>query len=99
MFEIEVAVDVRADLKKIRPYERNLILDAVAEQLRLEPERETRNRKRVPCLIPTFESVPPIWELRIGAYRIFYDVDREAGKVYVRAVRKKPPHRTTREVL
>jgi len=99
MFEIEVAAEVRADLKKIRPYDRNLVLDAIAEQLRHEPDRETKNRKQVPCLIPTFEAIPPIWELRVGSYRVFYDVDREEKKVYVRAVRKKPPHRRTEEIL
>ena len=63
------------------------------------PDQETKNRKPLPCLIPNFESVPPIWELRVGNYRVYYDVDLEAGKVYVRAVRKKPLHRTTKEVL
>ncbi len=43
--------------------------------------------------------VPPIWELRVGEFRIFYDVAEEERKVYVRAVRRKPPHKTTEETL
>jgi len=40
-----------------------------------------------------------MWELRIGEYRAFYDVD-EAGKtVTVRALRHKPLHKTTQEIL
>lgn len=90
---------MEANLKKVRPYDRNRILDAIEEQLRHRPDLETANRKLLPCLIPTFDSVPPVWELRVGLFRVFYDVDREAAKVYVRAVRKKPPHRTTEEIL
>jgi len=30
---------------------------------------------------------------------VFYDVDEEKMTVHVRAVRRKPPHRTTEEIL
>ena len=90
---------VEADLRGIRPYDRGMILDAMEESLLHAPETETRNRKRLPKLVPPFESVPPIWELRAGEYRVFYDVNREERRVYVRAIRHKPPHRTTEEIL
>jgi len=48
---------------------------------------------------PGFEHVPPLWELRVGEYRVFYDVDEQANKVFVRAVRKKTPKQTTAEVI
>jgi len=35
--------------------------------------------------VPPFEAVPPIWELRVGNYRVFCDVDDEEQRVYVRA--------------
>jgi len=38
-------------------------------------------------------------ERRVGDWRVFYDVDGEERRVYVRAVRRKPPHRTTEEIL
>lgn len=47
----------------------------------------TRNRKLLEPLVPDFEAVPPIWELRVGDYRIFYDVCEEEKIVYIRAVR------------
>jgi hypothetical protein len=50
-------------------------------------------------LIPPFEAVAPVWQLSVGEHRIFYDVSADAGKVYVRAVRRKPAHRTTEEIL
>ena len=42
---------------------------------------------------------PPIWELRVGAYRVFYDVDEDLNVVYVRAVREKPPDKRTEDIL
>jgi mRNA-degrading endonuclease RelE of RelBE toxin-antitoxin system len=41
----------------------------------------------------------PVWELRIGEYRVFYDVDEQASLVMVRAIRQKPPHKTTEEII
>jgi len=41
----------------------------------------------------------PVWELRIGEHRVFYDVDEPARRVLVRAIRRKPPQRTTEEIL
>ena len=50
-------------------------------------------------LIPPWDAEPPIWELRVGDYRVFYDVSEREAVVYVRAIRKKPPERTTEEIL
>lgn len=99
MFRIEFSAGVEKDLKRLRAFDRKLILDAIAEQLAAEPNRETRRRKLLARLIPPFEAVPPIWELRVGQYRVFYDVDQDGGKVLVRAVRRKPGRRTTEEIL
>jgi hypothetical protein len=59
----------------------------------------TRNRKQLVNLIPPFEAIPPVWELRIREYRVFYDVSEEERIVYVRAVRRKLAHRSTGEIL
>ena len=66
---------------------------------RTKPARETRNRKILRGLTPPWEHLPPVWELRVNEYRVFYDVDEAAGQVVVRAVRRKPPHKTTEEIL
>ena len=75
------------------------ILDEIDIQLSHEPVRETRNRKILVGLVPPWEHVPPVWELRIGEYRAFYDVDENEKAVMVRAIRHKPPHKTTEEIL
>ena len=60
--------------------------------------RETRNRKMLHGLIPPWQRVEHVWELRIGQYRVFYDVD-VAGVVTIRALRRKPPRKTTEDIL
>jgi len=47
------------------------VLDAIKVHLRYEPWRETRNRRR---LRPN--PLAP-WELRVGALRVFYEVDAD----------------------
>jgi mRNA-degrading endonuclease RelE of RelBE toxin-antitoxin system len=99
MFEIRFAEGVEEDLRKIRIYYRNQILDAVEEQLAHEPGIRTRNRKLLDNLIPPWQTVAPIWELRVGEYRVFYDVSPTESVVYVRAVRRKPRGTKTEDIL
>ena len=99
MFEIRFAESVEDDLRKIQVYYRNRILDSIEEQLTYEPETATRNRKLLENLSPPWQTVAPIWELRVGEYRVFYDVSATESVVYVRAVRKKPPGTKTEDVL
>lgn len=99
MFEIRFAESVEGDLRKIPVYYRNQILDAIEEQLVHEPETATRNRKLLENLTPPWQTVEPIWELRVGEYRVFYDVSLTESTVYVRAVRKKPRGTKTEDIL
>lgn len=99
VYEIRFAEDVEIDLKKLSAYHRKAVLDAIEIQLRAEPTTETRNRKQLASLVPPWTAEPPIWELRVGEYRVFYDVSEEESVVYVRAVRRKPPGKTTEEIL
>ena len=55
--------------------QQSLVLRAVKVQLRHEPLRETRNRK----LLRPNPLAP--WELRVGALRVFYEVDTEEADV------------------
>jgi mRNA-degrading endonuclease RelE of RelBE toxin-antitoxin system len=89
VFEIRFAEGVEDDLKNIRIYYRNRILDAIEEQLAREPETRTRNRKLLENLIPPWQTMAAIWELRVGEYRVFYDVSATESVVYARAVRRK----------
>ncbi len=99
MYAIKYADSVARDLAGLRAFDRKRILDQIDEQLSYEPTRRTRNRKIIPGLKPPWEYEEPVWELRIGDYRAFYDVDEAAQQVTVRAIRLKPPHKTTEEIL
>jgi mRNA-degrading endonuclease RelE of RelBE toxin-antitoxin system len=99
VYEITYSSSVADDLKALGAPERSYILDEIDIQLIHEPVRETRNRKILVGLVPPWEHVPPVWELKIREYRVFYDVDERAKVVMVRAIRHKPSHKTTEEIL
>lgn len=99
MYKLRFATDVEGDLKRVPVHHRRRILDAIETQLSYQPTVATRNRKILLDLTPAWEANPPIWELRVGSYRVFYDVDEDRNEVYVRAVREKPPHKRTEEIL
>jgi mRNA-degrading endonuclease RelE of RelBE toxin-antitoxin system len=99
VFSIEIGRSALEEIGALRAFDGRKILSAIEEELSHEPTRATRRRKILPGLKPQFEAVPPVWELRVGEYRVFYDVSKEEKKVYVRAVRRKPPHKTTEEIL
>jgi len=99
MYGVEFSSGVVEDLKALRPFDRRRILDAIDEQLTHQPAEETRNRKIVVGLIPPWDHVEPVRELRVGEFRVFYDVDEGESRVVVRAIRQKPPHRSTEEIL
>jgi mRNA-degrading endonuclease RelE of RelBE toxin-antitoxin system len=80
MFEIEFTSEAERDLKWFRKNEQNVILDAIEAQLRYEPTIETRNLKR---LRPNQMAE---WELRVGKFRIFYDVDNQMRIVSLEAI-------------
>ena len=67
-YEIGLTDDAKEDLWFYSVFERKLILSEIRMQLSHEPSTETKNRKRL--------RTNPLstWELRIGKYRIFYDV-------------------------
>ncbi len=99
MFTVEYSEGVLEDLADLRAFDRKAILDQIEVQLTHQPTQETRNKKRLVGLIPPWEHVEPVWELRIGEFRVFYDVNEDGSRVVVRAVRRKPPHASTEEIL
>jgi hypothetical protein len=84
--------EVKTHLHTIEPHHRNLSRIAIEEQLRFEPERETRNRK--PLMRPVvFEAT---WELRCGPdnrFRVFYEVNHIRQEVQILAIGVKDRNR------
>jgi len=98
-FELEFSEGVREDLEGLRAYDCRIILEAIETQLTHAPHVETKKRKLLHNLVPPFEAVPPIWQLRVATFRVFYDVNEKERRVSIRAIRRKPAHRSTGEVL
>jgi mRNA-degrading endonuclease RelE of RelBE toxin-antitoxin system len=96
-FAIKIVPSALRELEEIRVFDRRRLIQAIEEQLTHEPTATTRNRKHLPDLDPPFDCEPPVWELRVGDYRVFYDVDDDT--VFVRAIRAKLPHQTTEQSL
>ncbi len=82
VFELVYAPQVKEHLKAIERKYYGLIRREIEVQLQFEPEVETRNRKPLKRAV-AFEAE---WELRFGPnnrFRVFYEVDRDAGAVYI----------------
>ena len=79
-YTIEYTASAQGDIAYFRKYEQVLIVDAIDDQLIYEPGLETPNRK---LLDPNSLAA---WELRIGRYRVFYDLDAQTQLVLVKAV-------------
>jgi mRNA-degrading endonuclease RelE of RelBE toxin-antitoxin system len=98
-FQIDVAEDAAAEIAALPAFIRKQVVEAIDSLLLHQPTVPTRNRKPLRGLIPPWDHLAPTWEIRVGEYRVFYDVDEAAAVVHIRAVRHKPPHRTTEDIL
>jgi mRNA-degrading endonuclease RelE of RelBE toxin-antitoxin system len=84
-FELVYVPQVKEHLEAIESKYYGLIRQEIEAQLQFEPEVETKNRKPLKRAV-AFEGE---WEIRFGPdnrFRVFYEVDREAGIVYILAI-------------
>jgi mRNA-degrading endonuclease RelE of RelBE toxin-antitoxin system len=98
MYDVRFAALARQHLDELRSFDRNRILDEIWAHLRTSPTVVTTRRKMLVGATPSFEHVPPVWQLRVGAFRVIYDVNPGARTVVVRAVVHKG-NKTTGEIL
>ncbi len=80
MFNIQFTPEAIEVIRLLRKRERKQAIENIETQLKYQPAQETRNRKR---LRPNEVAE---WELRVGKFRVFYDVDMENKFVKVEAV-------------
>ncbi len=76
-YQIDMTEDSRADLSTYSASERKLIVSEIREQLAHQPSVITRNRKNLR------DNPIARWELRVGKFRVFYEVDEENRAVVV----------------
>ncbi len=110
MYDIRWDQDAKKDMDalKLRAHDAADIVDSVVDQLTHQAESPSRRKKIIrPEEYLPFEHLEAVWQLRVGEFRIYYDVsppepeeaDKFEGVVRIRAVRHKPPHKTTKEIL
>ena len=87
------------EMESLRAFDQRRILAEIDRQLADHPTAPTRRRKCLIDLRPSFEHELPVWELRVSAYRIFYDVAEEDQRVHIRSVRRKEPFQRTKDIV
>lgn len=98
-FSIQIVPSALQELRALKGFYQRQIADAIDEHLLHEPTTVTRRRKPLDVTEASFAFDPPLWELRVANFRVFYDVDAEGKNVFIRAVREKPPHAISEEIL
>lgn len=83
MFTPRFTKSALQDLNFLRKSEQQKVLAEVKEQLVHDPTKETRNRK------PLRPNELSQWELRVGDFRVFYDVDVDKKETLIKAVGEK----------
>ena len=75
-YEVKFVRSADGDVARYAAHERRLILDGIGRYLEVDADVETRRRKH---LRPN--PLAP-WELRMGAYRVFYEIrDNSVARV------------------
>ena len=86
------------ELERLRAYDQRRVVAAIEKRLEQQPAEPAGSRKCLVTLTPEFEHVPPVWELRVGDFRVFYDVDSTSQVVHLRAIRRKTPLERTEDI-
>jgi mRNA-degrading endonuclease RelE of RelBE toxin-antitoxin system len=88
-YEVRFSRDAERQLSGLDARDRSILLDAIEDQLTHQPGVPTRHRKLLR------ENPLADWELRVGEYRVFYDIDGDPGIVMILAIGVKS-HNTLR---
>lgn len=97
-FAINIRPMAKAELNELRAFDQRRITEAIRSNLAHDPFTATRNRKPVPGVAPGFEYNPPLWELRVAEFPVFFDGNEDTRVINVRAVRRKAAGKTTEEI-
>jgi mRNA-degrading endonuclease RelE of RelBE toxin-antitoxin system len=91
-YVVQLDPDAERDLEALRAFDARPIVEALRE-LRYEAETETRHRKLLSATIPVVPEAS--WELRVGDYRVLYEVRKDRTVRVLRVILKR--RRTTDE--
>lgn len=98
-FRFDYTQEALDNLRGLRPFDRKAIREKIQEQLSHQPDTKTKNKKPIIGEDFPWEPSGVVWELRVGEFRVFYEVEVEEQMVLIGAIRHKLPHKTTEEIL
>jgi mRNA-degrading endonuclease RelE of RelBE toxin-antitoxin system len=87
MFETRFVESALEDLVFLGKFEQRFVVLMIEHHLSLEPATPTRKKK------PLRPNDLAAWELRLGAFRVFYEVDPQSMIVWVKAIGRKEHNR------
>lgn len=99
MYHVDIVPEAVEELIEVPVFYRRVLEKLIESKLALEPGRVSRNCKKLDPLVTEFVHEPPLWELRTGEWRAFYDIDEEGKRVTIRAIRKKPKSKRTEDIV
>ena len=79
-YTLDMTEDANQDLSYYRAFERKIMTDEMAVQLVDQPDVETNNRRHLR------DNPIARWELKVGKFRIFYEIDADTQVVTVISV-------------
>jgi mRNA-degrading endonuclease RelE of RelBE toxin-antitoxin system len=82
-FNVQFSPRAREHIKDLRKRNQSIILKAISTHLTHKADEPTRNRK------PLTEDSLALWELRVGDFRVFYDIVPDEKQVVIVAIGKK----------
>jgi mRNA-degrading endonuclease RelE of RelBE toxin-antitoxin system len=83
-YQIEITPEAEDHLVALPTRDQRIITDAIMQQLAYTPTQPSPKRKR---LRPN--DLDMDWELRVGTFRVFYDVEDDIVYVQAIAVKKR----------
>ncbi len=86
-YSINITDGAGADLGMLSTYARRIVFDGLGLHLRHRPTQGTRR------IMPLRPNPVASWELRLGDYRVLYDVEEESRTVTVLVVGEKRGNR------
>src|SRR5207248_2014957 len=90
MFAIRFGPDAKNELGALKVFDRRKIFASVRRELTTSALVDKKPRKRLaPAPESGIETGTPVWQLRVGDFRIFYDVSRESSVVMIQRIVRK----------
>lgn len=97
MYRVKYSLLSLRQLRRITMYQRRRIMNAIDDLGESDP-RSRSTVKEIRGIKPPWEGRSPFFQLRVGEYRVFFDIDDDDAVLLVNAIRHKG-RKTTKETL